>query len=205
MGSKEEKIRKIIMMEDRIIKCKKCPSLLKCNRKPALGKGDLDPEMVLVFEMETEFTQNLNNLVELRNLVKDKFAASRIYHTFLVRCQPKACPLASNKTWDGNIKLIDKEYNCVLTGKICEGVPVRPGNEEIISCLPFLVEEINILQPKTVVVFGEKAGDFVLKSFGILEEVKINSRYENEDFVFLIAERPELFSDEQCTLLASLS
>lgn len=205
MGSKEEKIRRIIMMEDRIMKCKKCPSLLKCNRKPALGKGDLDPEMMLVFEMETDFTRNFNKLVSLRESIKSNFGTGRIYHTFMVRCQPKACPLTRNKTWDGDIKLIDKEYNCILNGKICEGVPVSPGNEEIISCLPFLVEEINILKPKTVVLFGEKVGDFVLKSFGIFEEVRLNSRYENGDFVFLVTKKQELFSDEECSLLAGLA
>ncbi|SHH12800.1 Uracil DNA glycosylase superfamily protein [Thermosyntropha lipolytica DSM 11003] len=205
MGSKEEKIRKIIMMEDRIVKCKRCSSLLRCNRKPALGKGDLDPEMVLVFEMENEFTRDLNKLTGLRNLIKDKLAVNRIYHTFMVRCQPKACPLPNNNTWDGDIKLLDKEYNCILTGKPCEGVLVPPGTEDIISCLPFLVEEINILKPQTVVLFGEKVGDFVLKSFGIFKQVELYSRYQNEDYIFVVARKPEFFSEEEGSWLAKLA
>lgn len=192
-------------MEDRIIQCKKCKSLLRCNRKPAMGKGELDPDIILVFEVENEFTRNLNYLIELRDLIKKGFGVNKIYHTFMVRCQPKACPLPDDKTWAGDMKLINKEHNCILTGKMCEGIPVRPGNEEILSCLPFLLEEISILKPKAVILFGEKVGDFVLRSFGILDEVSINARYESEELIFLTAGQQHAFSAEECCFLASLA
>lgn len=204
VGTKEEKIRLIINMEDRIIKCKKCKSLLRCSRKPAMGKGELEPDIILVFEMENEFTRNQNYLIELRDLIKKDFGVNKIYHTFLVRCQPKACPLPDGKTWTGDMKLINKEHNCILTSKMCEGIPVRPGNEEILSCLPFLVEEINILKPKTVILFGEKVGEFVLRAFGILDEFRVNSRYESENLIFLTADQQQAFFAEECSLLASL-
>ncbi|MBO8158530.1 uracil-DNA glycosylase family protein [Thermosyntropha sp.] len=204
MVKKEEKIWQIIALEDRIVQCKKCKSLISCNRKPAKGKGDLEPDILLVFEMENEFTQDLNKLIELRNLIKETFKINKIYHTFMVRCQPKACPLHNDRIWYGDIKLLDRDYNCVLTGKMCEGTPVSPSNDDILACLLFLLEEIRILQPPIIVLFGEKVSNFVLKAFGVLEDIKIDQKYQTEDFIFFTVNYQDVFSPDECNIIKSL-
>jgi len=44
-------------------------------------KGELDPEALLVFEYENNFTRDMNNIIEMRNLIKQVFNLEKIYHT----------------------------------------------------------------------------------------------------------------------------
>ncbi len=112
-GTREKNIRRIIEMEDRICQCQRCLALIKCLRKPSMGKGELDPEALLVFEYENNFTRDMNNIIEMRNLIKQVFNLEKIYHTFMVRCQPKACTLRQSVNCYGHGKWINKDHTCV--------------------------------------------------------------------------------------------
>ncbi len=205
-GRREQNIRFIIEMEDRIAQCKRCKSLLSCIRKPSMGKGDLEPEIILVFENDMTVAQNSDKLLELREIVKSQFNTSKIYHTFMVRCQPKACVIRSNTScYLENKKLIDREYNCLLSGKYCEGIPIKPADESIISCLPFLLEELEILDPSTVILFGERVSDFVLKSYGIFKEISAGDAfYDGTGRVFISVPSPEEFTTEELQKLGDI-
>jgi hypothetical protein len=143
-NTREANIRRIIELEDRIGQCRRCQGLMTCVRKPSLGKGDLDPEMVLVFESENVFTADLNNLIELRSRIKKEFGIDKIYHTFMVRCKPKSCSVRQSTNYYVEGKLIDIDSKCLLTGKGCDGIPIRPLTEEIISCLDGHSQERNL-------------------------------------------------------------
>lgn len=196
-GNREHNIRRIIEMEDRICLCKRCLGLAQCVRKPSLGKGDLDPVIMLVFEAENPYTGDLNKIIELRNIIKDKTEADKIYHTFMVRCCPKSCSTLQNTTCYLNTKLLDKDYNCALSHSRCNGIPIKPHNEDIISCLPFLLEEIEILKPKYIFMFGKRVTEFLLRSYGIFEEIEIGNTYKHEEMNLFATVEENMFTDSE--------
>lgn len=204
-GRREKNIRLIIEMEDRIAQCQRCKLLLGCIRKPSLGKGDLEPDVILVFEYDNDYTSNREQIIQLRDRIKKASGYDKIYHTFLVRCQPKACSVRHSTACYIDKKLIDRELNCLLTGKSCEGIPIKPGDNDIISCLPFLMEELEILDPKVIIIFGERTGEFVLKSYGIFGDAESGSYYYNNGKKLLITSpNPTQFGEEDCQQLTGI-
>lgn len=184
-GSREKNIRKIIEMEDRICLCQRCLGLSQCVRKPSLGKGDLDPAIMLIFESENSYTSDINKIIDLRNMLKNNIEIQKIYHTFMVRCSPKSCSTLQNTTCYLNTKLLDKDYNCALSRSRCNGIPIKPHNEEIIACLPFLLEEIEILRPRYIFMFGKRVSEFLLRSYGIFDEIEDGNSYKHEEMLLL--------------------
>ena len=89
-GRREKNIRLIIEMEDRAAQCTRCAPLLSCIRKPSMGKGDLEPDLIMVFESDIQIMEKAERLLELREMIKDELNVGKIYHTFMVRCQPKS-------------------------------------------------------------------------------------------------------------------
>jgi len=204
--TREENIRRIIVLEDRIYQCRRCKPLLRCIKKPSLGKGDLEPAIMLVFEFNSTFSADIKNLIELRNLIKKEFGISGIYHSFMVRCQPKACTVRDTVSCYAENKLLDKENNnCILTGKACTGIPVRPSCEEIIACLPFLLEEIDILSPRYIIFFGERVSEFLLKSYGIFDyDIEPGSHFKYGNMILLTTVCEEKFGSEECRQLSQV-
>jgi len=173
--------------------------LLQCVRRPSMGKGELDPEVLMVFECESAFTRDVAKIVQLRNLVKNEFEVDNVYHNYLVRCQPKACAIRTSiSCFGGDAGCVDRDNNCLLSGKPCEGIPVKPSNEEILACLPFLLEEIEIFHPKYVILFGERVAFFTLRSYGMFDNVNIGQKHQLSGINFLIASVEEEFNADQC-------
>jgi len=185
-------------MEDRIANCKRCESLLQCVRRPAMGKGDLDPDILMVFECESAYTRDVTKIVGLRNLVKNEFKLDNVYHNYMVRCQPKACVIRNSVSCFGDAGCLDRNNNCMLSDKPCEGIPVKPTNEEILACLPFLLEEIDIFRPSYVILFGERVAFFTLRSYGMFDNVNIGQKYVLSGMNFLIASAEDEFDAKKC-------
>jgi len=204
-GTREQNIKRIINMEDRIAQCNRCPSLTRCIRKPSLGKGDLEPQVLIVFECENQFTLDLDKVIQLRDSVKKNFSTERVYHTFMVRCQPKACASRQNTNCYMTNKLLDKENTCLLSTNQCEGIPVKPSSDEIMNCLPFLMEEIEVLKPDYVILFGQRVSEYVLKSYGVFDNIEMNKTFEYDDIVFLTTGDEKRFTSEEALRLSSLT
>lgn len=204
-GNRDLNIRRVIEMEDRIASCKRCGSLLQCVRRPSMGKGELDPDVLLIFECESSFTRDLSNLVGLRNLVKNDFKVENVYHNYMVRCQPKACAIRNSISCFGEAGCMDRDNNCLLSGKTCEGIPVKPSNDEILACLPFLLEEIEIFRPRHIILFGERVAFFTLRSFGMFDNVVIGEKHVLSGMNFLIATVEEEFDSNQCQELQRIT
>lgn len=204
-GNRDQNIRRVIEMEDRISSCRRCESLLQCVRRPSMGKGELDPEILMVFECESGFTHDMTNLVDIRNLVKSEFNVDRVYHNYMVRCQPKACAIRNNISCFGDAACMDRDNNCLLSGKPCEGIPVKPSNEEILACLPFLLEEIEIFRPRHVILFGERVAFFTLRSFGMFDNVSIGEKHVLSGINFFVATVEEEFDTNQCQDLQQIA
>ena len=203
-GTREQNIKRIINMEDRIGQCNRCVSLSRCMRKPSLGKGDLEPGVFLVFECDSYFTSDMEKLIQLRNWFKKHFETERVYHSFQVRCQPKACSARQSASCFIDGKLLDKDRVCILTGKICEGIAIKPSTEETMNCLPFLLEELKILRPDYVVLFGDRVSSFIIKAIGIYEPVNANECYEYDGIKYLTTIEENIFLQEDVEKLALL-
>ncbi|NLJ72378.1 MAG: hypothetical protein GX333_05145 [Syntrophomonadaceae bacterium] len=204
-ATREDNIRRIISMEDRALKCYRCPELQRCVRKPNLGKGDLEPEAVFVFESANNFNEDIDNLLQLRKNISTAYGINKIYHTFLVRCQPKACPAITNLSCYGeDAKLIDKDYKCILTNSLCDGVPIRPTDTQIVSCLSYTIEEIAILNPNYIFLFGERVGDFLLKSWGVFADKEVPYILQYEDNNIFVVDYEEKFDESYCNEVKAL-
>ena len=204
-GTREQNIKRIINMEDRIAQCNRCPSLTRCIRKPSLGKGDLEPQVLIVFECENQFTSDLDKVIQLRDSVKKNFSTERVYHTFMVRCQPKACASRQNTNCYMTNKLLDKENVCLLSNNQCEGIPVKPSSDEVMSCLPFLMEEIEVLKPDYVLLFGQRVSEYVLKSYGVFNNIETNKAFKYDDITFLTTGDEKRFTSEEAVRLSNLT
>lgn len=200
-GSREQNIKRIIRMEKRVAQCNRCPNLTRCIRKPSFGKGDLEPQVLMVFECENQFTLDLDKVIQLRDIIKKSFNTERVYHTFMVRCQPKACATRQNANCYMHNKLLDKEYNCLLSNTPCEGIPVKPTGDEVMNCLPFLMEEIKVLRPDYVILFGNRASEYVLKSCGVYDNIEKNMAYECEGMIFLTTIEEKQFTADESNQL----
>lgn len=203
--TREQNIKAIIDMEERICQCNRCPSLTRCIRKPSLGKGDLEPQIVLVFECESEFTRNLDKIIPLRDCIKEHFSMDKIYHTFLVRCQPKACSSSQNTNSYMDIKLLDKDYNCLLTNQKCDGIAIKPSNPDIMACLPFLLEELQILKPNIVILFGQRVSEYLLKAYGVFSPVELGQMFKHGNSICLTTVDEKDFNSEECKKIVKLS
>lgn len=202
--SGRDHIKSIIRMEERIVQCGRCLSLTMCTSKPSLGKGDLEPQVLLVFECENTHTIDTNWLIDLRSKIKQKLYADRVYHTFMVRCHPKACSSRKSCNFFLPGKLLDRDNICKLSNDICDGIPVKPSGEAIINCLNYLLEEMDILKPTYVILFGKHVRDYVLKSCGIFESYESGEACRYKEMVFLNTVEEKFFNEEELLILQKM-
>ncbi len=195
-------IKSIIRLEEKISQCRRCKPLVNCTTKPSLGKGDLQAEVLLIFESKSALTDNTKWLIDLRNSIKEQLQIERIYHTFMVRCQPKACTICHVNNYSPNKKILNHDNICLLSRKLCDGIPIKPGNEEILNCLSFLLEEIAVFQPRHVILFGTRVSEFVLKTFGKFESSEIELPYKHGGTTFHTTVEEKSFCSEELQKLS---
>jgi hypothetical protein len=199
VNQREQNIKAIIKLETRIGKCSRCPALLRCTSKPATGKGDLVPEAVIIFECEGERTNDIDWIVEVRNAVQKYLQVDAVYHTFMVRCQLKACPLVDSIPCQVNNPLLDVHNTCRVSSRGCTGIPIKPPDDAVLNCLNYIIEELKIFQPEYVILFGRRVSDFVLKAYGMLDTIqdRLVYHYEGTTFLSVLDDqtyRPEIFA-----------
>lgn len=192
MADGSERIRRIVKMEERILACGRCGQLKACSLKPSLGKGDLNPHILIVFASENNFTRDRSNLAQFKDKLRERFGDDiKVYYTYLVRCQPKLCRLKKEREYLVNGKYIMASEVCILSGNECEGSYVEPNMDEMLACVHYLLEEIDILEPKVIVTIGEKTCNVVFKTFGIFAPLEkkwndtVDRLYEAKGFRFL--------------------
>ena len=200
-----EHIKSIIKLEERIGQCGRCPELVNCTNKPSLGRGDMEPQVLLVFECESTFTRDMEWIIQLRNSIKQHFKVARVYHTYLVRCQPKACPGTQGIDCSVSSRLLDRNNTCLLTNQLCSGILIKPTNGEILNCLTYLLEEITILKPGYVILLGRRVSDFVLKTFGLLAAEPSRPTYQYDNTTFITTGAAETLLDAEIQRLAALT
>lgn len=200
---REKSIKSIIKLEERVGRCGRCQSLLKCTARPSVGRGDLQPEVMMVFETASDFTRDTEWIIGLRNSVKELFQVEEVYHTFLVRCQPKACPHSQGDNYCLTSKLLDRNNICLLTGQGCDGLSVKPPNEAMINCLTYLLEEIAVLNPPRILLMGKRVTEYVLKAYGLHQAMLAEPKYKIGDNLFLPASSEQEIDVQELKCLAA--
>lgn len=189
-------ISRIVKMEERINKCNRCKDVSICRYRPSTGKGEIEADILLVFAHESEVADR-SELTRMRQQISVMAGNGiKVYHTFMVRCQPRTCNRRKNQAvlFDG--VLINSEGKCLLTREPCDAVPAEPDDQQTMNCLHFLLEEIEILAPKVIITVGERTYQYVFRAFGIFDpfqkpfaEVR-NRLFRSSEHLFLTAEMP---------------
>jgi uracil-DNA glycosylase len=91
-----------------------------------------------------------------------------------------------------------------MTSDICDGFPLKPSGESIINCLNYLLEELDILNPDYIVLFGQKVTNYVLKSYGLVDNTKIGEFYKYNNMCFLPTVEENSFDKEELNKLSSI-
>ncbi len=201
---RDQNIKSIIRMEDRVGQCYRCLSLTMCTSKPSLGKGDLEPQVFLIFECENSYTCDTNWLIQLRNMIKQELNVERVYHTYMVRCHPKACTKRQSCSCFLPGQMLDRNNICKLSNDICDGIPIKPSGEAIINCMTYLLEEMDILNPTYVILFGNNVRDYVLKTCGVFEDLQTGRAYSYKDMIFLSTVDEKSFNEEELQKLGRI-
>lgn len=193
-------IKRIIAMEGRISNCSRCLQR-RCVYRPAAGQGDLDPRIMLVFLNEG---LDNNRIIEIRQLITKHFVQDKIYHTFMVRCQPKNCTHVDKLScFKSQCYLLDREQTCRISKSSCDGITIMPEDLQIISCLHYLIEEIDILSPEIIIIFGSRTADFALKALGILDIQEVPAWYGMDGRQILTTVATCQFTGQDAETLAS--
>lgn len=189
-------ISRIVKMEERINKCIRCGEVRTCCPRPSTGKGDVEADILLVIASEGEVTDR-SDLPRMRQAISALAGGGvGVYHSFIVRCQPRICNRRKNQAvlFDG--ALINSEGRCLLTRKSCDVIPAEPDDQQIMNCLHFLLEEIEILMPKMIITVGETAYQYVFRAFGIFDPFQKpfadvrNRLFSSSEHLFVTAEMP---------------
>lgn len=159
--------------------------------------------MIIVLECENLNAHSLERVIELRRIIKAQFNMDKVYHTFMTRCTPKACASRHNAFCHADGKLLDKSHFCILTKQPCAGLPIPPKTDQIIHCLGYLIEEIDILSPRYLLLLGERVCDYVLKSYGIFAPFNPGQSFNVNHMQLLTAVDEQLFNSEDCDKLLS--
>ena len=67
------------------------------------------------------------------------------------------------------------------------------------------MEEIDILAPQTIILFGERTAEFGLKALGILEKPIIQGFYLNSGRSIYTTEKESVFTSEDARKLAAFT
>jgi uracil-DNA glycosylase len=194
----DKAISRIVKMEERVQKCSRCKGIRICNQKPATGRGEVEPDILLVFLNENEFTQERSRIMKMReDLSKLTAKNNRIYHTFLVRCQAKICSRRKDKEvlFEGN--MINTDKVCLLTNSVCDAINAEPDDQQCINCLHYLLEEVEILVPEIIITLGEKTYQYVFRAFGLFDPFSSPFRdvkdklYRSAEYFFIPVDLPK--------------
>ena len=155
-SAKGKTISRIVKMEERINKCNRCKDVRVCCFRPATGKGDIEADIMLILASESEVPDR-SELIRMRQQISAMTGnGCGVYHTYMVRCQPRICNRRKNQAvlFDGS--LIDADNRCLLSRERCDAIPAEPDDQQTMNCLHFLLEEIEILDPKLVITVGKE-------------------------------------------------
>jgi uracil-DNA glycosylase len=137
-GNGADKAEAIAQLRNRTLACQKCPALARSRRNVVFGVGDIAASLMFVGEAPgadedvqgEPFVGAAGQL--LTRIIKTMgFSRETVYIANVLKCRPDTPGQSS-----GNRK---------------------PTVEEMKTCLPYLLEQIRLIQPKVIVALGATA------------------------------------------------
>lgn len=134
-GTKAERLERL---RERIASCEQCPPLVQSRTQTVFGVGNPDAELMFVGEApgadeDAEGEPFVGRAGQLLTKIIEamRFQREDVFIANVLKCRPDMPPGAS-----GNRK---------------------PTSDEMATCLPYLIEQIEIIQPKCIVALGATA------------------------------------------------
>ncbi|MGE5371853.1 MAG: uracil-DNA glycosylase family protein [Solirubrobacterales bacterium] len=150
--------------------CSRCTEAFTCAHKPAVGRGDMEPQVIVVFHTRNQFSRDPDRILEMRRTIRELYEIERgIYHTYLVRCQAVVCSKRKSKGALLEGIVINEDNTCLFTGALCDGVELEPDDNDATNCIRFLLEEVAILQPQIIIGVGETVSRYLFQAYGLLD------------------------------------
>lgn len=148
--------KQLQLEEQKIKNCKKC-SLWRTRKNPVYGEGPLNAEIMFIGEAPG-FNEDL---------------------------QGKPFVGRAGKIFDELLNSIGLKREEIYITNILKCRPPEnrnPAQEEIKACSPYLDKQIEIIKPKIICCLGNFATDYVMKKFGLGDEIKGISKIHGEVF-----------------------
>ena len=151
--SKTEKIDKLAAVQKRVSGCTKCPNLASSRTQTVFGVGNADADLMFVGEAPgadedaqgEPFVGRAGQL--LTRIIKAMgFAREEVYIANVLKCRPDT------------------------PGSKFGNRPPTP--REMQTCRPFLMEQIDIIQPKVIVALGAVAVEGLLGTRAPMRELR---------------------------------
>jgi DNA polymerase len=148
--SPEAKAVAFAELRQRVMPCVKCPHLASSRKSVVFGIGNIDAKLMFIGEApgadeDEQGEPFVGKAGQLLTKIVQTMGLSRdsVYIANILKCRPNMPPQAS-----GNRK---------------------PTPEEMKTCIPFLHEQIDLIQPKVIVALGGTAVEGLLgKTVGIM-------------------------------------
>ena len=149
-GSKAERLEQL---RQRVVTCLKCDALVASRSNVVFGVGNPEAELMFVGEapgadedLEGEpFVGKAGQLLT-KIIEAAGFQRSQVYIANVLKCRPG-----------------------MLSG---ESGDRKPSKEEMATCLPFLIEQIEIIKPKCIVALGTTAMEGLLGKEVLIRDVR---------------------------------
>jgi uracil-DNA glycosylase family 4 len=140
-----QKAARMDALRQRALACEKCPHLVRARTQVVFGVGNTDAELMFVGEApgadeDAQGEPFVGKAGQLLTKIIQTMGLSRdeVYIANILKCRPDMPPGAS-----GNRK---------------------PTAEEMETCKPYLLEQIDLIQPRVIVALGASAVEGLLHS-----------------------------------------
>ena len=127
------------LINERVKQCTKCPELVADRIKTVFGNGDPNAQLLFCAEAPGKDESISGNVLVGQ--------AGKLFNNIL-----EACKLKREEVYTCNVLKCRPPNNRL------------PTDEECHNCLPYLTEQINIIQPKIIVALGACASQNLLKT-----------------------------------------
>src|SRR6516225_773377 len=151
--SKSQKVDKLVAINERVCACVKCPNLANSRTQTVFGVGNPDADLMFIGEAPgvdedaqgEPFVGRAGQL--LTRIIKAmNFMREDVYIANILKCRPDT------------------------PGSAYGNRPPTPG--EMQTCHPYLVEQIEIIQPSVLVALGAVAVEGLLGTRGTMRELR---------------------------------
>ncbi|SRR5579862_1292475 len=148
-----DKAARIAALRERALVCQKCPHLARTRRTVVFGVGNIDAELMFAGEApgvdeDAAGEPFVGRAGQLLTKIIETMGYSRgdVYIANVLKCRPDTPPGSPGNR--------------------------RPTPEEMATCLPYLVEQIESIQPKVLVALGGVAMEGLLGDVRPMRELR---------------------------------